>query len=258
MLTAVSDDATRRFSDRVDDYVKHRPTYPVELVRLLERELGIAPERTRVVDVGSGTGISAELFLREGYAVTGVEPNAPMRAAADRMLESYTRWRSADGTAEQTGLPDASCEIVIAAQAFHWFDVPRARAETKRILVPGGHAALVWNDRKLDCDAFHAAYEAALVRWGTDYVKVRHANVGAEIIRAFFGHEPAVRTLENHQDLDRDGLMGRARSSSYVPKPSQPGHDELFAELERLFAAHATAGVVRVFYETKVWYGTLR
>lgn len=253
----MSEDATRRFSDRVDDYVRYRPTYPVELVSLLEREIGIAPERARIVDVGSGTGISAELFLRAGYAVTGVEPNAPMRAAADRMLASYTRWRSVDGTAERTGLAGAAYELAIAAQAFHWFDVPKARAEIARILAPGGYAALVWNDRKLDCDAFHAGYEAALVRWGTDYVKVRHANVGEEIIRAFFGCTPRTAILENHQDLDRDGLLGRARSSSYVPKPGQPGHDELFAELERLFGAQAEGGAVRVFYETKVWFGTL-
>jgi SAM-dependent methyltransferase len=252
-----SGNVTERFSDRVADYVKYRPTYPVELVRVLERELGIAKDRTRIVDLGSGTGISAELFLGEGYAVTGVEPNPPMRAAAEEILAKYTRWRSVDGTAERTTLPDASCELVIAAQAFHWFDVPKARVEAKRILAAGGHAALVWNDRKLDCDPFHVGYEAALVRWGTDYVKVRHANVGDETIRAFFGGVPRLCVLENHQDLDHDGLIGRALSSSYVPKKGQPGHDELLAELERLFAAHASGALVRVFYETKVWMGTL-
>lgn len=250
-------DATQRFSDRVDDYVRHRPTYPSEVVTLLERELGIAPATTRVVDLGSGTGISAGLFLRAGYGVTGVEPNAPMRAAAERMLASYTRWRSVDGTAERTNLPGASCDLVIAAQAFHWFDVAKARAEAQRVLAPGGRAALLWNDRLLDRDPFHAGYEAALLRFGTDYAEVRHANVAEETIRAFFGGAPRTASLENHQDLDRDGLLGRARSSSYVPKPGAPGHDALFAELERLFAAHARGGFVRIVYETKLWFGPL-
>lgn len=245
---------TERFGDRVADYVRTRPQYPDALVPLLARALSLSPDRTRVVDVGSGTGLSALPFLRAGYAVTGVEPNAGMRAAAEALLVD-TRFSSVDGTAERTGLPDASADLLVAAQAFHWFDRAAARAEARRVLAPEGSAVLVWNDRRLGGDAFHEGYEAALLRYGTDYQAVRHDQVGEAAIAAFFGRPPRAAVLDNHQDLDRDGLLGRALSSSYVPKAGQPGHDALMAELDRLFSAHARGGTVRIVYDTRVWYG---
>src|SRR5438445_9767149 len=141
-------DPRARFSDRVDAYVRYRPGYPIDVVRTLEREIGIHPSKTRVVDVGSGTGISADLFLREGYAVVGVEPNAAMRIAAEQLLASSARFQSIEGSAEATTLSDASVDLVVAAQAFHWFDRIAAGLEMQRILAPGGAVALVWNDRK--------------------------------------------------------------------------------------------------------------
>jgi SAM-dependent methyltransferase len=75
---------TERFANRVEEYVRYRPSYPVDVVRTLEAEAGIAPARMRIVDLGCGTGISSGLFLAEGYRVIGVEPNAEMRKAAGR------------------------------------------------------------------------------------------------------------------------------------------------------------------------------
>jgi SAM-dependent methyltransferase len=250
-------DPTERFGDRVADYVKYRPGYPVEIARILEREAGIAPARTRVLDIGSGTGISAELFLREGYAVTGVEPNAPMRAASARLLAEHARFRAVDGTAESMPLEAGSFELAIAAQAFHWFDAPRARGEIARVLVPGGTVALLWNDRRVDTP-FLRAYEDALLRWGTDYAKVRHQNVGEDAIAAFFRGPFSAESVPNHQDFDLEGLLGRTTSSSYVPKDGQPGFAELITEVRRLFAAHQANGVVRVAYDSRLWFGPLR
>ncbi|MBL8721459.1 MAG: class I SAM-dependent methyltransferase [Myxococcales bacterium] len=249
--------STERFGDRVADYVRTRPGYPDALVTLLTRELGLSPATTRVVDVGSGTGLSALPFLRAGFAVTGVEPNAGMRAAAEDLLRDEPRFTSVAGTAEQTTLPDTAADLLIAAQAFHWFDRAAARAEARRVLAPGGHAALVWNDRRLVGDAFHEGYEAALLRWGTDYQAVRHDQVGEAALAAFFGDAPRSAVLDNHQDLDREGLVGRALSSSYVPKAGQPGHEPLMNELDRLFSAHAREGRVRIVYDTRVWFGPL-
>jgi SAM-dependent methyltransferase len=249
---------TARFSDRVADYVRWRPSYPIEVVRTLEREAHVAPSKTRVVDLGCGTGISSALFLREGYAVTGVEPNQEMRAAGEELLASHPAFRVVPGTAEATGLPDASCDLVIAAQAFHWFDESACRAEVARILVPDGIVALFWNDRRTDVTPFLREYEEILLRFGTDYRKVVHRNVSDDDIAAFFGSAGCERRVfANHQDFDRVGLLGRALSSSYVPREGLPGHPEIMAALGAAFDHHARDGRVRFEYDTRLYFGRL-
>jgi SAM-dependent methyltransferase len=248
---------TSRFSDRVADYVRFRPGYPEEIVRILERAAGIRPETTRVADIGAGTGISAELFLRAGYAVTAVEPNDAMRAAAETLLAQHARFRSVAGTAEATTLDAGSVDLAIAAQAFHWFDRAQTNAELVRILAPGGLVALVWNDRRVDTP-FLREYEDALLRLGFDYANVRHQNIADADLRAWFGAACTHESVPNHQDFDREGLIGRALSSSYVPKKGQPNHDELMGELDRIFRAYEKDGVVRFVYDTELWFGPLR
>ena len=135
-------DATTRFSNRVDDYVRHRPGYPNELVQTLQFEAGLKPDAV-VADIGSGTGISSDLFLRLGCTVHGVEPNSAMRAAAEARFAGQPRFHSRDATAEATSLPDASVDMVVAGQAFHWFDPEAAYLEFKRILRPGGNVVLI-------------------------------------------------------------------------------------------------------------------
>src|SRR5688572_26148695 len=148
-----SRDPKERFSSRVDAYVAARPRYPQQVIDHLTAEIGLRPD-WHIVDLGSGTGISCELFLQNGNTVTGIEPNAAMRAAAEESLRVFAKFRSVDASAESTTLPAGCADLVVAAQAFHWFDIPAARRETLRILRPapaagGGWALLMWNDRKL-------------------------------------------------------------------------------------------------------------
>src|SRR5947209_11876909 len=129
----MSIDSTSRFSSRVENYIRYRPGYPQSVVELLAGECGLTPTSV-VADVGSGTGILTELFLRNGNTVYGVEPNREMREAGEGLLAGYPNFHSVDGRAEATGLPDASVDFVTAGQAFHWFDAQGARAEFSRIL----------------------------------------------------------------------------------------------------------------------------
>lgn len=249
---------TERFSDRVEDYVRYRPSYPVEVVHTLEREAGIAPDSTRVLDLGCGTGISCDLFLAEGYAVTGVEPNAAMRDAARTRLGADPRFRIVAGRAEDVPLPDACCELIVAAQAFHWFDPPSSRSEMRRLLVAGGQVALLWNDRRTDTSPFLRDYEAALREHAPEYAKVDHRNWSDARIAAFFGPDGCrCPSFPSHQDLDLDGLTGRALSSSYVPLAGHPGHDDFLRALTRAFERHARAGSVRFEYDTRLYVGRL-
>ena len=207
--------------------------------------------------MGSGTGISSRLFLARGYAVFGVEPNVDMRRAAERDLVAFPRFVSVEGTAEDTTLAAGSVDAVLAAQAFHWFDRARAHAEFARILRPAGVVVLLWNERRVE-GPFLEAYEAVLRELGTDYTEVDHRNA-QQHVTDFFG-EGAYETLSvpNEQRFDREGFLGRAFSSSYVPKEGHPKHEAMRAALERVFDAHARDGVVVFAYDAKAYFGPLQ
>jgi SAM-dependent methyltransferase len=116
-----AEDSTVRFSDRVEAYLAGRPRYPLAIVDDLARRAALTPQAV-IADVGVGTGLSAEPFLASGYRVIGVEPNAAMRAAGLEFLSRYPRYECRDGSADATGIDAASVDVVIAVQAFHWFD----------------------------------------------------------------------------------------------------------------------------------------
>jgi SAM-dependent methyltransferase len=249
-------DPTARFADRVADYVATRPGYPPAVLDLLRTEGALTPTSI-IAYVGSGTGLSSEMFLKLGHAVYGVEPNAEMRAAGERLLSAYPHFHSVAGSAEATTLPDASIDLVVAGQAFHWFDPPRARAEFRRILRPGGAVALMWNTRRTDTSPFLRGYEAMLQRLGTDYREVVHTNVDRAKLAAFFGGPFKSFRLGNEQLFDREGLRGRTRSSSFTPPTGHPNFEQMMAELDRLFDEFNEAGRVRFEYDTEVYVGRL-
>ena len=250
-------DPTRRFSTRVENYIKYRPTYPPAIVDLLQRECGLS-ERAVVADVGSGTGLLSELFLKNGNRVYGVEPNREMREAGERLLAAYDNFVSIDGKAEATTLPDASVDLVAAGQAFHWFDVDETRAEFRRILKPEGRVVLVWNERRVEASPFLEAYEGLFKTYGTDYERVAHRYTGAEMVQPFFGaNEVTLRTFDNRQVFDFEGLKGRLLSASYAPEPGHPNYQPMMDALRKIFDEHQTGGAVAIEYDTKVYYGQL-
>lgn len=249
-------DSTRRFSNRVDSYIRCRPGYPPELMACLKAEFGLAPCQS-VGDIGSGTGISARLFLDAGCAVFAVEPNEAMRSAAEGELAAQPTFRSISGTAENTTLPAASLDWYVAAQAFHWFDVERSRTEALRILKPDGRVLLIWNDRR-DDTPFLAAYERFLHAYGIDYAQVTHRNVLAEQrVPAFLGGDPVVREFANLQCFDFEGLQGRVASSSYMPAADHPRHAAMQRALRTLFEQHARGGQVEFGYTTRSFLGAM-
>jgi len=250
----MDNDPAKRFSSRVADYVRYRPSYPAEVAAWLAAECGLTPQSV-VADVGSGTGFFAELFLRLGCTVIGIEPNAQMRQAGDRILAGEPRFRSVDGRAETTGLPDASVDLVAAGQAFHWFDRPAAAAEFRRIQRAPRWVALAWNQRLVE-GPFLEAYEAVLDRCSPDYGQVNHRRMDASVMDDFFG---AGRWKEagfpNEQRFDLDGLLGRMHSSSYAPPPGSEAYQRVNAELARIFEENQQEGQVAFRYETKVYLG---
>jgi SAM-dependent methyltransferase len=181
-----SSDPTQRFKGRVENYAKYRPSYPRDVLELLEMECGLTGTSV-VADVGSGTGILSELLLANGNRVLGVEPNREMQEAAERRLRRHPLFTSVAGTAEATTLDDASVDFVAAAQAFHWFDPQRARAEFARTLKPGGWVVLIWNLRCKEATPFLAAYERLLEVYRTDRGEVEFWRRSDEMAETLFG-----------------------------------------------------------------------
>jgi SAM-dependent methyltransferase len=249
-------DPTQRFSSRVQDYVRYRPTYPPEVIALLRDECGLTKDSI-VADIASGTGIFTRLLLENGNRVCGVEPNADMRRAGEEFLADYPRFKSVAGTAEATKLADHSIDLVTAAQAAHWFDREKARHEFVRILKPCGWTALIWNERKTDSTAFLRDYEQLLLTYGTDYKEVRHERTTDEIA-GFFAPSPYhSRAFEMHQECDYAGLEGRLVSSSYTPQRGDAKYEPMLAELKRIFEKYRSGGLVTLEYATRVFYGQL-
>jgi ubiquinone/menaquinone biosynthesis C-methylase UbiE len=249
-------DATTRFSSRVEQYVRYRPSYPKEVLNLLRDKCGLTPDSV-IADVASGTGIFTKLLLENGNRVFGVEPNAEMRRAGEEYLASYSRFTSVAGTAEATTLSDHGVDMVTAAQAAHWFDRAKARQEFVRIAKPGGWTVLIWNERETGSTPFLRDYEKLLLTYGTDYKEVRHERTTEEIAGFFAPSTFQSAILEMRQDCDYAALEGRLLSSSYIPGSGHPGYEAMLRELRQLFDTYQANGQVVLAYVTRVYYGQI-
>ncbi|MEM6723419.1 MAG: class I SAM-dependent methyltransferase [Bacteroidota bacterium] len=251
-------DPTKRFSDRVQDYIRYRPEYPAKVVAYLTKKKILLPGDL-VADLGSGTGKSTKIFLEKGFETYGIEPNEAMRQAAEDLLNSYPNFRSIKGTAEQTNLPDHSVQLAVAGQAFHWFDIPKARKEIQRILKPNGYGLLLYNIRADEASAFMLAYHQFLLDYSTDYRLINKRKVNPEAYQAFFGHENYESTqFPNRQIFDLEGVKGRYFSCSYALPESHSNYREALKKLNVLFDQHQKNGEIEMIYRTELYWGRLQ
>jgi SAM-dependent methyltransferase len=249
--------ATERFSRRADHYRRYRPGYPAAALDLLAAHCGLAAGVV-VADVGSGTGILSEALLGRGARVIGIEPNEPMRRAAEESLAGEPRFRSLAATAEATTLPEGSVDLWVAAQAFHWFDAPRARLEALRVLRAGACAALLWNEHPAEAGAFFGEYDALLRRHAREYSALAERRSDEAGMRAFLGTAMQAARFKNPHMLDYPGLEGRLLSSSYAPEPGDPEHGPMLEGLRALFERHQQGGEILFPYETRVYFAQLK
>jgi ubiquinone/menaquinone biosynthesis C-methylase UbiE len=247
-----------RFNKRVDNYIKYRPHYPPEVYDYLLGENVILPS-SQIADVGCGTGISSELFLKHGHCVYGIDPSAQMLDAAVRYLTTYPGFKPIVATAENTTLPDKSADIIVCAQAFHWFNRQQTRTEFKRVLKPDGTILLMWNDRKTNTTDFLKVYEDFLQMFGTDYKEVNHKNVqDKKTLDSFFGENNYIeKAFYNFQQLDFAGLKGRVLSSSYMPDEQHKDYEYMVYCLKKIFQRYQENGTVKLEYDTIIYYGQL-
>jgi ubiquinone/menaquinone biosynthesis C-methylase UbiE len=243
---------TERFTERVDNYVKYRPTYPPAIIPYLRETIHLN-RKAKVADIGSGTGIFTDLLLKHGCTVIGIEPNQAMREAGEHFLQHFPHFTSINGTAEATTLEDHSVDLITVAQAFHWMDPAPTKLEFERILKPEGHTLLVWNIRLTDT-SFLRALDELKKTFGKQYDAIHSSHADEEKIRAFFApKEVRIKTFRHAQLMDYESLHGQLLSSSYIPQEGEPAYEEMIKVLEELFQRYNENGQVNVEYETKLF-----
>lgn len=247
---------TERFSNRVENYVRYRPHYPKEIIPFLKSKIGLT-NKTVIADIGSGTGISSELFLENGNSVYAVEPNKEMRESAEQIHKKDKNFISINATAEKTSLNDNSIDLIVVGQAFHWFDKIQSKKEFQRIITPEGYLVLMWNAWKLESH-FQQAYEQMLKEFSIDYEKVKYGNVDENIIESFFSpHSYSLRTYPHSQYLDFVGLKGRLLSSSYAPLEHENNFKPMMDRLEKIFKEFSINAQVEFEYSCDLYYGKI-
>ncbi len=248
----------KRFSSRVENYIKYRPSYPQEIITFLT-EKKILVKSNVIADIGSGTGILSELFLKNSNIVYGVEPNIDMRNAGQKLLMKYPKFVSIEGSAENTTLNKNNIDIITAGQSFHWFDLKKARIEFLRILKSEGWVILIWNRRKKRSNEFLKDYEKLLMKYGTDYTVIEKKKLNYD---KFFGENKSnnkyqKKQFDNSQKFNFKGLKGRILSTSYIPLNDHPMFNEMISDLKKIFKRHQQNRSIRFEYNTVVIYGQL-
>jgi SAM-dependent methyltransferase len=244
-------DSIKRFSSRVEDYMSARPGYPKPIIEFLKDHCYLKTNSI-VADIGSGTGLFTKLLLDEGLTVYGVEPNDVMRKAAENYLTGYPNFKSINGQAELTHLPDQSIDLITVAQAYHWFDQEKVHTEFLRILKPQRYIFLVWNLRHNDTN-FMKDYEQLLIEFGTDYLQVSAENANEDNFQ--FGSQ-SFKTIQfdNMQVLNWDQLKKRLLSCSYIPTKEASTYPAMMEKLRAIYDEHQINGTVQFNYITKCCY----
>ena len=246
-------DSTKRFTGLADIYAKARPTYPDTAIQYILDICNLRGGST-LADVGCGTGISSQLFAERGLNVIGVEPNEDMRLKAGELIGKVQpgSLTLVDGTAENTTLKASSCNAILCAQAFHWFNPQLALKEFHRILKPDGWTVLIWNERD-ESDHFTRAYGDAFRRLTEiDKVEAKHGTSGMPLLTCEYFCKGELTQFENEQVLDRESLILRAFSASYAPKETGIAN-RLKEMLNSAFERFQTGGEVSLKYTVAVY-----
>lgn len=245
-----------RFSNKVANYVKFRPSYPPQLVQTLIDQLKLTPASC-IADIGSGTGIFSRLLLEHYLSVIAIEPNREMLAAAKDDLSSFADFTYRNSSAAQTGLTSNSIDLITVAQAFHWFHNNDTQREFKRVLKDTGHLALIWNKRDLDCE-FQEQYHQLLTQFCEEYQSVNHMNLSDQMLQQFYAPNP-LQTFNFHysQQLSFVALLGRLQSTSYCPASHTAQYSALAAALKVLFNQYAKDDVITFNYISRLYLGRL-
>jgi ubiquinone/menaquinone biosynthesis C-methylase UbiE len=247
----ISMDNTDRFTGRAETYDRYRQRYPAtEILHRLQAWCGLQPDWL-IADIGAGTGMLSEVFLANGNPVIAIEPNQEMRTSSQQLLRTWPRLDIRNGTAEATGLPNASVSMVAAGRAFHWFDIPRALTEFRRILQPAGWMVLVSLGRDKDESPQCRDFEHLLTHHGIDDNYARAGYRVHENLQELFATDHHHTEIDGEQHLDWEAFLGQTMSLSVVPQPGDPRAEAFRNLLRDYFNTYASNGILTA--PTKCW-----
>ncbi|SDO90024.1 Methyltransferase domain-containing protein [Pseudomonas arsenicoxydans] len=240
--------AAAGYKTAADTYVRGRPDYPPQVADWLTGTLELDAHKT-VIDLGAGTGKFTGRLVATGAQVIAVEPVAQM---LEKLSLAFPDVLAVSGTATDLPLPDASVDVVVCAQAFHWFASTEALTEIARVLKPGGKLGLVWNQRDTrvswmpKLDAIVNALEGDTPRFHTGAWRQAFPHKA-------FGPLQAQHFNHSHTGTPEDVIFNRVRSISYIAALPQEQRAKVDEQLRALVAGEALLrgkDVVTVPYET--------
>ncbi|WP_088187186.1 class I SAM-dependent methyltransferase [Desulfosporosinus sp. FKA] len=246
-----------KFSNKVSDYIKYRPTYPKEFINYLENELGFS-KNSVIADIGAGTGILSNLLADKVKKIYAVEPNYNMRSACKEYCQGFNNFTTVDGSAEETGLPNYSVDFITVAQAFHWFDRDKSKIEFNRILRPNGKVVLVWNSR-VTGNTFIKENDKLCRRVCPEFIGFSGGiGNGPELFSDFFKNGLYdSKVFENDRRLSLEEYIGSSLSASYAPAEGDENYQQFIDELTELFEKHSSDGIVLLPNKTRSYVGKI-
>lgn len=250
-------DNTKKFNGIANEYTKSRPNYAARFIECLFDKYGFSASSV-VADIGSGTGKFAKQLLDKDCSVICVEPNTDMRLVAEKELCEYPKFKSIEGSAEKTMLPDSSVDFITTAQAFHWFDTQSFKAECSRIIKPEGKVFLIWNTRNNE-----ALINRELHRVYSKYCPEFKGFSGGtkphdDRIKYFFDNNYEYITFDNQLYFDREKFINRSLSGSYSLKKGDSNFDLYIEEIEKIFDEFETDGIAKIENQTVAYVGSVK
>ena len=239
------------FTCKSADYSSYRPSYPAEAVEWICERCHAGT----VVDIGAGTGIFTKCLRGNFQEIIAIEPNRDMREVFLRELPGIT---CIDSCGEDTSLPDQSVDLITVAQAFHWLDEDRFKAEAKRILKPDGKVALIWNNSLKNefTIALNEVCKEFCPRFRSGHAGKRSVEEGDLFLLNEYFHQVETAAFSNPFKMDKSAFLGNMRSRSYSLIPDDENFSFFTRCLESVFEKFSTDGFVTDHQETKVYLGT--
>jgi ubiquinone/menaquinone biosynthesis C-methylase UbiE len=238
-----------RFTATVPNYIKYRPNYPLELFNVLKTKYS-STSALNIVEFGAGTGIfTRQLHDNLQCKIIAIEPNDAMRKAGEEENGSRNV-QFMKAPAENTGLTKGSSQGVVAAQAFHWFELDKVVPEINRICVPGSFCAAIWNDRT--DEGINIDIERLLHQFSSSYPSMRRIEDTIIDLKARIpsGEE---MSFKHQQVMDLDGFIGRLLSASYITH-GVDDKEKFVQALKTTFDNHQKDGLVTSHYRCRMFH----